>query len=123
MVIAQHPINKANIAGIAGSMIQDAPICMVASIVTTMNGPVLGIFNQYAHRGKGEMIHSINQLEAFGLNVCDRPMSRAVRAGKQRIKTQDGYIIPLSIKNGFVNFYLSHPVFESRRCKAMPRKV
>jgi hypothetical protein len=58
---------------------------------------MIGIFHQYAHLGTGKTIHSANQMRHFGIEISDTPLALA---GKQRIQHPDGYVIPLSIRNG-----------------------
>ena len=53
---------------------------------------------QYAYLGEGTTIHSSGQLEMFKNDVNDKSLK--VSGGLQRIKTQDGYVHPLDIKNG-----------------------
>jgi hypothetical protein len=63
--------------------------------------------HQYAHIGSGKTIHSSAQLEAFKNDVNKK--SKKVIGGKQRIKTLDGYIIPLSIVEGLPYMQLRAP--------------
>ena len=70
-----------------------------AALFDTQKGPVLGIFHQYAHLGKGRPIHATGQMEWFNCKVDDR--SKVV-GGAQRIETPDGYVFPLSIESGLV---------------------
>ena len=97
-VLEQHPTNKADVSGIGDALIEDVPICTVAGVIQTTFGPIVGIFHQYAHYGKGTSIHSVNQLGAFGLDVNEKPKS--IPGGKQRIVTPEGFVIPLAIRRG-----------------------
>ena len=63
----------------------------------TTNGPIIGIFNQYAFYEGGKSIHAPIQLTAFGQTVDDTPKSQG---GKLMIKTVEGHVIPLKIKDG-----------------------
>ena len=65
----------------------------------TQKGPIIGIFHEYAHLGKGKSIHVGGQMQWFNCKVDDR--SKVV-GGAQRIETSDGYVIPLSIKSGLL---------------------
>ena len=65
----------------------------------TQKGPIIGIFHEYAHLGKGRSIHAAGQIESFNCKVDDR--SKVVGSA-QRIETSDGYVIPLSIEYGLV---------------------
>ena len=62
------------------------------------HGPVIAIFHQYAHLGTGKTIHLSIQLKEFGLQVDEKPTG--VPGGLQRIKTPDGYVHPIRIKDG-----------------------
>jgi hypothetical protein len=66
--------------------------------VKTQHGDVIAIMHQYAYTGKGKTIHSSGQLEWFRQDVSDRSMK--VKGGLQRIKTVEGYCIPINIKSG-----------------------
>ena len=63
----------------------------------TSQGKVIGIFNEYAHLGKGSSIHSSGQLEWFKTHVDEKSIKVA---GTQLITTLDGYSVPLLIKDG-----------------------
>ena len=65
----------------------------------TQKGPIIGVFHEYAHLGKGRSIHAAGQMEWFNCQVDDR--SKFV-GGAQRIETSEGYVIPLSIESGLV---------------------
>ena len=70
-----------------------------AALFDTQKGPVIGIFHEYAHLGKGRSIHATGQMEWFNCKVDDR--SKAV-GGAQRIETPDRYVFPLSTPSGFL---------------------
>jgi hypothetical protein len=53
--------------------------------------------HQYAWTKEGKTIHSSGQMEWYKHDVDDK--SRRV-SGKQRIKTIDGYYIPINIQSG-----------------------
>jgi hypothetical protein len=58
---------------------------------------VIIIMHQYAYTAKGKPIHSSGQLEWYKQEVDDKSIKVG---GKQRIKTLDGYAIPLDVKSG-----------------------
>ena len=70
-----------------------------AALLDTQRGPIIGIFHEYAHLGKGRSIHAAGQMEWFISKVDDR--SKVV-GGAQRTETSDGYVVPLSIESGLV---------------------
>ena len=69
------------------------------ALMDTQKGPIIGIFHEYAHLGKGRSIHAAGQMEWFNCKVDDR--SKVV-GGAQRIETSDGYVI---IESGLVNMH------------------
>ena len=64
---------------------------------STQKGPVIAIMHVYNLFGKGPSIHSPCQLEWYKNDVNDKSLH--VPGGLQRIKTLEGYIIPLIIKD------------------------
>ena len=87
-----------NIQGISEHQVTDLKIVMAGGVVQTQKGPVIAIFNQYAHIGMGKTIHSSVQLEEFGLEANEK--SVCVPGGLQHIKMPDGYVLPIQIKDG-----------------------
>ena len=84
----------------------------------SQHAPVILIFHQYAHYGKGKLIHSPTQLESFHNEVNDR--STKVGGG-QCIKTNDGYSFPLDICDGLP--YLPMRPFTDEEWKNLPHVV
>jgi hypothetical protein len=78
--------------------VNDIPIRTVAGIIDTQHGPVVGIFHNYAWLGRGKTIHSSLQLASYFNDVNDR--HRNEPNGLSRIVTCEGYIIPLSYRDG-----------------------
>ena len=70
-----------------------------AAFLDTQKGPIIGVFHEYAHLGKGRSIHAAGQMEWFNCQVHDR--SKLV-GGTQSIQTSEGYVILLSIESGLV---------------------
>jgi hypothetical protein len=95
--VLEQTLKTADVLGLAAHMVSDLPIATVAGVIQTSQGHIIGIFHQYAHLGTGKTIHSATQLRQFGVHVCDTPCSLH---GQQRIHHPDGYVIPLSIRNG-----------------------
>ena len=69
--LAESTTLFANIKGFAEAEVKDVPLCTVAGVIQANSCPVIGLFHQYAHYGKGQTIHSPVQLEHFGLHVDD----------------------------------------------------
>jgi hypothetical protein len=89
----------ADVTGIADSVVHDIPIATVAGVLPSQQGPIIGIFHQYAHHGTGRTIHSIQQLESFGIQVFERSKMSA-QDNKQCMITPDGYVVAIQIRNG-----------------------
>ena len=62
-------------------------------------GPVIGIFHECAHLGKGRSIHDAQQMGWLNYKVDD---GFKVVGGAQIIETPDRYVFPLSIESGLV---------------------
>ena len=90
---------KINIVGIDDHELTGLNVVTAAALLDTQKGPIIGIFHEYAHLGKGKSIHASGQMEWFNCQVDDR--SKIV-GGAQRIETSEGYVIPLSIESGLV---------------------
>ena len=65
------------------------------------------LLHQYAYTRKGRTIHFSGQIEHFGNLVNDKSLK--INGGVQRIVTLDGYILPLSIRNGLPYFDMTKP--------------
>ena len=90
---------KINIVGIFDHELTGLNVVTAAALLDTQRGPIIGVFHEYAHLGKGRSIHAVGQMEWFNYQVDDR--SKLV-CGAQRIKTSEGFVIPLSIESGLV---------------------
>ena len=88
-----------NIVGIDDHELTGLNVVTAAALLDTQKGPIIGVFHEYAHLGKGKSIHASGQMEWFNCQVDDR--SKIV-GGAQRIETSEGYVIPLSIESGLV---------------------
>jgi hypothetical protein len=87
-----------DIEGIDNHHLNDIGIGTVGGVIQTHRGPVIAIMHQYALLGKGASIHSPAQMELYQNDINDKSIH--VPGGLQRIKTLEGYIIPLSIRDG-----------------------
>ena len=94
---------KVDICGIDNHQLNDVEIGTVGAYVETQKGPIIAIFHQYALYGKGTTIHSPGQFEHYKNDVNDKSVHVG---GLQRIKTLDGYTIPLNIKNGLARMHM-----------------
>ena len=90
---------KINIVGIDDHELTGLNVVTAAALLDTQKGPIIGVFHEYAHLGKGRSIDAAGQMEWFNCQVDDR--SKIV-GGPQQIETSEGYVIPLSIESGLV---------------------
>ena len=88
---------KINISGIDNHEVTGLDVVTAATLLNPSQGKVIGIFNEYAHLGKGSSIHSSGQLEWFKTHVDEKSIKVG---GTQLITTLDGYSVPLLIKDG-----------------------
>jgi hypothetical protein len=93
-----------DIKGIDNHQCTNIDIGTVGGVVHTQKGYVIAIMHQYTLLNKGSTIHSLCQLEWYKNDVNDKSIN--VPGGVQRIQTLDGYIIPLSIKDGLARLHI-----------------
>lgn len=105
--VIEHSTRTVCLTGLDNHQVNNLPICTAAGYGITQKGPVIFIMHQYAYIGQGKTIHSSAQLESYKLDVDDR--SRKIPGGLQRIKTPDGYLIPLDIIQGLPYMKLRPP--------------
>ena len=111
----------ADVTGCFENQISDIPLATVAGLVESTTGPVICIFHEYAHLGKGKTIHSIAQLEDFGLEVNERSVKNRQKPGKQRIVTPTGRVFPIQIRNGLPKLDMSKPTEE--QFETLPHEI
>ena len=88
---------KINIQAIHNHKVTGLDVVTAATLLSTSQGKVIGIFNEYAYLEKGPFTNSSGQLEWFKTNVDEKS---AKVGGTQLIPTLDGYSVPLLIKDG-----------------------
>jgi len=97
-----HIIEKSDqmvdVCGIDNHQITNIPIVTTRGVVTTQHGPIVTILHQYAYTGQGKTIHSSSQLEWYKNDVNNKSIK--VSGGMQCIRTNNGYVIPISIRDG-----------------------
>ena len=108
-----------NVQGVSDHQVTDLKIVTAGGVVQTQHGPVITIFHQYAHLGTGKTIYSSIQLEEFGLQVDEKPVR--VPGGLQCIKTPDGYVHPIRIKDGLP--YISLRPYTNTEWETLPHVV
>ena len=97
IVTLQHT-REVDVTGIDNHELNGLKMVDASAKIETQLGPAILIMRQYAYYGRGRSIHSAGQIEHYKNDVNDK--SLRVDGGKQRIKTNEGYIIPLDIING-----------------------
>ena len=108
-----------DVSGIDSHQVTNLPIITVGGVVPSQCGPVIAIMHQYAYMGSGKTIHSSGQLEWFKNDVNDKSLH--VPGGLQRITTNDGYVHPLTIRNGLP--YVSIRPFTDHEWDTLPHVV
>jgi hypothetical protein len=88
---------QVDVQGIDNYQIVDIPIVTAGAVMKMQPGEDIIILHQYAYAGKGKTIHSSGQREWYKQEVDDRSIKVG---GKQRIKTLEGYVIPIDVKSG-----------------------
>jgi len=110
-----HIIEKSNqmvnIRGINNHQITNIPIVTAGGIVNTQHGPAIAILHQYAYTGQGKTIHSSGQLEWYKNDINDKSVK--VACSSQRILMNDGYVIPINIRDGLPYIAL-HPYTDAK---------
>ena len=88
---------KIKIQDIDNHEVADLDVVTAATLLSTPQEKVTGIFNEYAYLWKGSSIHSSGQLEWLQTHVHETSVKVG---GTQLINTLDGYSVPLLIKDG-----------------------
>jgi len=109
-VLEESTSNFADVTGIMGVKSDKLPLCTVAGILDSEQGPIIGIFHHYAHLGEGHTLHSPLQLEDFGVQVDDR--SRRLGLGDQCVTVPEGHRIPLKMVGGLAYMPMRPPTDE-----------
>ena len=63
---------KINIVGIDDHELTGLNVVTAVALLDTQKGPIIGVFHEYAHLGKGRSIHAAGQMEWFNCQVDDR---------------------------------------------------
>ena len=77
---------------------RDVPLVTAGAVVQTHKGEVIAIVHHGAHMPVHNTILSCGQLEYWGQDVNDK--SRQVPGGLQRIRSKEGYCIPMDFRDG-----------------------
>ena len=64
---------KINIVGIHDHEWAGLNVVTAAALLDTQKGPIIGIFHEYAHLGKGKSIHASGQMEWINCQVIQFP--------------------------------------------------
>ena len=63
---------KINIVGIDDHELIGLNVVTATALFDTQKGPIIGVFYEYAHLGKGRSIRAAGQMEWFNCQVDDR---------------------------------------------------
>ena len=107
VILEEHTGPPVTVTGIADTELTDLPTVTAAGLIRSKQGPIIGIFNQYAKYGARNSIHSPIQMGSFGIDVNEK--SNSVPGGRQSIITPEGYTIPLRIKHGLAYMDMEPP--------------
>ena len=88
LITAYHDHDRAQVTGIAGNSLDDLRIVTAAGFIESTKGPVIGIFHQYAHHGKGKSIHSVPQMQDLTFTLTAQVRRRT--ACKEWLVLMDG---------------------------------
>ena len=99
MRILSRSSRKCTLTGIDSHKLRGLDVVECAALVQTNHGIVNLIMNEYVCYGKGHTMHSSGQVEWCKTSVDDRSVQVG---GKQRICTNDGYVMPLTCRGGLM---------------------
>jgi len=76
LILEESTTFMADVTSIGNKTLESLPISQGAAYVETSNeGPIIAIFSQYANGAKvkqNKTVHSVIQMEAFQIDVCDK---------------------------------------------------
>jgi len=88
---------EVDVTGIDNHELSGLKLVNATATTMTQRGPVIIHMRQYAYHGRGRTIHASGQIEYYKNKVDDRAL---IVEGKQCIRTNDGFVIPLDMING-----------------------
>ena len=117
IVFLEHN-RRVDVTGIDNHEINELKVVSASAKIQTHLGPAIAILHQYAYVGTGRTIHSSAQLEHYK-NMCYERSRRA--GGRQCIITNDGFVIPIDIKQGLP--YIQMSTHTKQEFKELPHVV
>ena len=99
MRILERTDPTVSVTGIGNHELPGLDIVTCAALPNTNHGKVILIMHEYAYYGRGNTIHSPDQIEWFQ-NTCDDKSFHV--GGKQVITFLDGYATPLQCRTGLM---------------------
>jgi hypothetical protein len=101
---------KVNVSGIKDFTVEELDLAHCTAVIRLKTGKkIIGHFYQYADMDYGKSIHSVAQLENFGVIVDTKSK---VLGGKQQLVTPEGHVIPLSVRHGLAHMDMRPPTDE-----------
>ena len=83
---------KINIVWIDDHELTGLNVVTAAALLDTQKGPIIGVFHEYAHLGKGRSIHAAGQMEWFNLTEFRQPLQVQSHLEMPGILVQLGHI-------------------------------
>ena len=94
----------------------DIPLVTAGAVIKTQKGEVIAIVHHGAHMAEHNTILSCGQMEYWDQDVNDK--SRKVKDGLQRIRTKEGYVIPMDFRDGLP--FISMRPFTDKEWESLP---
>ena len=73
MRILQKTHRKINIVGLDDHELTGVNVVTAAALLDTQKGPIIGIFHEYAHLGKGRSIHAADKWNGLTVRLMTDP--------------------------------------------------
>ncbi len=102
-----------DLSGIDDHTVRNLPLVTAGGVVRSNRGDIILIMNQYAHMADGKTIHSSGQMEWYSLEVQDK--TKKATGDMPYIKTLEGYVIPLAVRNGLAYMQMRAPTNDELR--------
>ncbi len=96
-----------DLSGIDDHTVRNLPLVAAGGVVRSNRGDIILVMNQYAHMADGKTIHSSGQMEWFSVEVQDK--THRATGAMPYVKTLEGYVIPLTVRNGLAYMQMRAP--------------
>ena len=106
-----------DLSGIDNHTVRNLQLVIAGGVVLSDRGEIILVMNQCAHMPDGKTIHSAGQLEWFKTTVNDK--SPIVTGEMPSITTLEGFVIPISFRNGLPYIKMRPPT--KKELESLPR--